>query len=394
MIIPMSKPCLDPSDIQAVTEVLKSGQLAMGPRTIALEHAVAEFVRAAHGIAVSSGTAGLHLAAIAAGVCEGDEVITTPFSFIASTNCFVYEGARPRFVDIDRQTLMPDPSAIEAAISEKTRAILTVDIFGNPADADPILEIARRHKISVIEDACEALGSEYKGRKAGSLADIAVFGFYPNKQITSGEGGLIVTNRDDWDAVIRSLRNQGRDVHGAWLTHDRIGYNYRMDEMSAALGLSQFQRLNSLLESRRLVAETYAQHLAKISEIECLMPLPTTTRMSWYGLIVLVAPGVKRDLLMRELETRGVPTRTYFSPLHLQPAYRDRFGFRSGEFPVTEDIGSRCLALPFHTQMPETDIAYVCDALKASLAGEGVRQVPSLPRNFGMPTTVSRSTPS
>jgi perosamine synthetase len=374
MTITMSKPSIDRSDIRAVLDTLRSGNLALGSRAAEFEREIASYVGTRHAIAVSSGTAGLHLAIVAAGIGPGAEVITTPFSFVASTNCFVYEGARPRFVDIDADTLMPSADAIGAAVNSRTRAILTVDIFGNPADADAVRKVARRHRIPVIEDACEALGSEYKGRRAGSLGDVAVFGFYPNKQITTGEGGMIVTDRNDWDAVFRSLRNQGRSVHNAWLTHARIGYNYRLDEMSAALGLSQLRRIDRLLSARGRVAEAYTRRLCRLSGVEPPCPTATTTRISWFCYVVRLAPELRRDRVMRALEERGVPTRAYFSPIHLQPSYRKRFGFRKGQFPVTEEIARHCLALPFHSRMTDAEVSLVCRALSEVIASRGARR--------------------
>lgn len=237
--IPMSRPDITEAEARAVDAVLRTPYLSIGPQVDEFERRLAEFVGSRHVVAVSSGTAGLHLAVVAAGITDGDEVITTPFSFVASANVVLYERGRPVFVDIDPVTLNIDPARIETAITDRTKAILAVDAFGQPSDMDAINEIAARHSLVVIEDACEAIGAEYKGRRAGALGDIGVFAFYPNKQMTVGEGGVIVTNSDQWDALFRSLRNQGRDVFDAWLNHSRLGYNYRLDEMSAALGVAQ-----------------------------------------------------------------------------------------------------------------------------------------------------------
>jgi len=368
----MGQPWLDAADVRAVVKTLRSGNLALGPEALAFEQALAARAGTRHGVAVSSGTAGLHLCAIAAGIGRGDEVVTTPFSFVASTNSFIYEGARPRFADIDEDTLMPSAAAYAAAVTPRTRAILTVDVFGNPADADAIRPVARRHGLALIEDACEALGSEYKGRPAGSLGDAAVFGFYPNKQITTGEGGMITTDRADWDALFRSLRNQGRDVHEAWLTHARIGFNYRLDEMSAALGRSQLRRLDRQIAARARVAAAYARRLARIDGVEPPRPVPTTTRLSWFCYVVRLARDVGRDAVMEALAARGIPTRTYFAPLHLQPVYRERFGFREGQFPVTEAVAARSVALPFHGRLRDAEIDRVCAALAQAIdAGRG-----------------------
>ncbi|HZN03926.1 MAG TPA: DegT/DnrJ/EryC1/StrS family aminotransferase [Candidatus Polarisedimenticolia bacterium] len=367
MDIRMSAPWIDASDVRAVVEVLRSGQLALGPRAEEFERRFAAYVGTRHAVAVNSGAAGLHLAVLAAGVRRGDDVVTTPFSFIASTNCFVSEGARPVFVDVEPETLMPAARAIDAAVTRRTRAILAVDLFGNPFDADAVAPVARRRGLALIEDACEAPGAEYNGRRAGSLADAAVFGFYPNKQMTTGEGGMIVTGRKDWDALFRSLRNQGRDVHDAWITHSRVGYNYRLDELSAALGLSQLRRLDRLLEARARVADAYGRRLAGVPGVRTPRPAATTTRMSWWVYVIQLDRELDRDRVMRELEARGIPSRAYFSPLHLQPAYRKRFGFRKGQFPVTEDAARRSLALPFHGRMKGKEVECVCRALEQAI---------------------------
>jgi perosamine synthetase len=379
MLLPMTKlamgkPWIDRADERAVLEVLRSGQLALGARSADFERELAAYVGTRHAIAVSSGTAGLHLAILAAGVQRGDEVVTTPFSFVASTNCFIYEGARPCFVDIDPDTLMPTAEAMAAAVTPRTRALLSVDVFGNPADADGLRRVARRHGLTLVEDACEALGSEYKGRRAGSLGDVAVFGFYPNKQITTGEGGMVVTDRPKWAATVRALRNQGREVHDAWLTHSRVGFNYRLDELSAALGLSQLRRIDKLLKARERVAEAYRVRLSRMELLEPPRPVPTTTRMSWFAYVIRLSPELHRDEVMRALAKRDVPTRGYFSPLHLQPAYRERFGFREGQFPVTEEMSRRCLALPFHPRMTQAEVDAVCDALEAVTARRDVHR--------------------
>jgi len=370
----MSAPSISAADVRAVAAVVKSGRLALGPCAAAFERRFAEYVGTRHAVAVSSGTAGLHIAAAAAGLGPGDEVITSTFSFVASANAFVYLGARPRLVDIDPVTLMPDAAAIRAAVTRRTRAIVTVDIFGNPADADAIAPVARRHDLAVIEDACEAVGSEYRGRPAGALGDAGVFGFYPNKQITTGEGGMIVTNRRDWDALMRSLRNQGRDIHDAWITHSRIGFNYRMNEMSAALGLSQLGRIDRLLAARRRVAAAYGRRLRAVAGVELPVPLSTTTRMSWYIYAIRLARDLDRDRVMVELARCGIPTRAYFSPIHLQAPYRERFGFRKGQFPAAEAAARRIVALPFHGKMTGREIDLVAKALSKVISMRAARR--------------------
>ncbi len=385
----MSSPDLTDAEIAAVNQVLQTRYLSLGPRIAEFEERFANYIGTRHAVGVSNGTTGLHLCIIAAGVEEGDLVITTPFSFISSANCILFEHAIPIFVDIDPQTLNVDPALVAAAADDLARggdaaerwlppairnsqfairnlkAVLPVDAFGQPADYDPIQDVAERHGLVVIEDSCEAIGAEYKGRKAGTLGDVAVFAFYPNKQMTTGEGGMIVTDRDDWDALFRSLRNQGRDVFDAWLNHTRLGYNYRMDEMSAALGVSQLGRIEELLARRERVAGWYNERLADVDGVQVPCIAPTTTRTCWFVYVVRIAPEVGRDRVMRELKEQGIPSRPYFTPIHLQPFYVLKFGYQRGDFPVTEEAGDTCLALPFSSVMTEEQVAVVCGALEA-----------------------------
>jgi perosamine synthetase len=367
--VPMSSPDLTDAEISAVVAVLRTPHLSIGPRIVEFEQGVAAYTGTRHAVGVNSGTAGLHLAMIAAGVRDGDEVITPSFSFIASANCVLYERGTPVFVDIDPLTGNIDPAAIEAAITPRTRAIIPVHAFGQPADMDPILAIARRHDLCVIEDACEAIGAEYKGRRAGTLGDAAVFAFYPNKQMTTGEGGMLVTDRDDWDELFRSLRNQGRDVFDAWLNHSRLGYNYRLDELSAALGVVQLGRIEELLARRARVAEWYNRRIDAIPGLCKPYIAPATTRMSWFVYVVRCEDGLSRNALMAHLQEQGVPSRPYFTPIHLQPFYA-QFGWRRGDLPATEKAGDTFLALPFSGVMSEAQVDYVCEQLLA-----GVRQV-------------------
>jgi len=362
----MSSPDITQAEIDAVNAVLRTRYLSIGPQLEAFEATLADYVGLSHGVGVNSGTSGLHLTMIAAGVGAGDEVITPSFSFIASANAVLYERATPVFVDIDPRTGNIDPTRIEAAITERTKAIMPVHAFGQPADMDPILELAREHDLLVIEDACEAIGAEYRGRRAGTMGDAAVFAFYPNKQMTTGEGGMIVTNRDDWGDLFRSLRNQGRDVFDAWLNHTRLGYNYRLDEMSAALGLAQMQRLDSLLAKRAQVAQWYNERIDEIPGVEKPHILDTTTRMSWFVYVVRCADGIERNALMASLKEQGIPSRPYFTPIHLQPFYQEKFGWARGDLPHTEKAGDTFLALPFSGVMAEDQVAYVCDSLLKS----------------------------
>jgi len=372
--IPMSRPDITSAERAAVLDVLSGATLALGPRVELFECHLAEYVGAAHGVAVSSGTAGLHLCVVAAGVGEGDAVLTTPFSFVASANCILYERARPVFVDIDPVTLTIEPNALEAAAKklvarrERLKAILPVHVFGHPADMDPIRDLADRYHLAVIEDACEAIGATYQKRPVGTLGDAAVFAFYPNKQMTTGEGGMIVTDDQAWDALFRSLRNQGRDVFDSWLQHSRLGWNYRMDELSAALGAAQVERLDEILARRARVAAAYTRRLSRLEHAMPPAIAPWVTRMSWFVYVVRLAPWLDRDGVISALDRRGIPARAYFPPIHLQPFYRERFGFRPGAFPVSEEMGRRCLALPFSGVMTDVQIDTVCGALAEVLA--------------------------
>lgn len=390
--IPMSSPDITATEIEAVNQVLRTPYLSIGPRIAQFEECFAAYIGTRHAIGVSSGTTGLHLCVIAAGVGEGDLVITTPFSFVASANVILYERAIPVFVDIDPHTLNIDPTLVAEVAHDLTqgglaakrwlprsvqealphqgcrpKAILPIHAFGQPADMDPILEVAQKYDLTVIEDACEAVGAEYKGRKAGTLGHVAVFAFYPNKQMTTGEGGMIVTNRDGWDALFRSLRNQGRDVFDAWLNHSRLGYNYRLDEMSAALGQAQLGRIEELLAKREQVAGWYNERLKDVEGVQIPYIAQTTTHMSWFVYVVRLAPEIERNPVMGALEKRGIPSRPYFTPIHLQPFYVQRFDYRRGDFPVTEAMGDTCLALPFSSVMTEEQVDYVCEHLATVL---------------------------
>lgn len=385
MQITMSSPDLTDAEIAAVNGVLRQPILSIGPQIVAFEQALAAHIGAAHGVGVNSGTSGLHLCVIASGVEAGDLVMTTPFSFIASANCVLYERAIPVFVDVDPLTgnINPDlvveaahalsrggaaaeqwlPHSVPRTAIGRLRAILPVHSFGQPADMAPILEVANELGLTVIEDACESIDAEYNGRKTGKLGDAAVFAFYPNKQMTTGEGGMITTDRADWAELFRSLRNQGRDVFDAWLNHTRLGYNYRLDELSAALGLVQIQRIEELLARRDQVAAWYNQRLANLDLIERPYLAPSTTRMSWFVYVVRIKPPAERDSILRSLAEVGIPSRPYFTPIHLQPFYAQRFGFRRGDFPVTERLGDISLALPFSGVMTEAQVDYVCEHL-------------------------------
>jgi dTDP-4-amino-4,6-dideoxygalactose transaminase len=331
------------------------------------EAALAERVGAPYVAAVSSGTGGLHLAVRLAGLGEGDEVVTTPFSFVASANCVLYEGATPVFADVDPQTLNLDPAAVEAAITPRTKAILAVDIFGYPAEYTELEAIAERHGLALIEDACESLGAEYQGRPIGSRVAPAVFAFYPNKQMTTGEGGAVAVHTENEWALLKSLSNQGRSDSGEWLTHSRLGYNYRLDELSAALGLAQVEKLDRILELRGEVASRYAELLAEVDGVELPLADDADHKRSWFVYVVRLAAGIDRNGVMAKLSEQGIASKPYLPSIHLQPYWRERFGTIEGMFPVSEDASRRSLALPFHTLLAEADQARVVESLAASL---------------------------
>jgi perosamine synthetase len=391
--VPMSSPDITEAERQAVLDVLNTTSFSMGKKIREFEAAFCAFTGAKHAIAVNSGTAGLHLCVRAAGVQAGDFALTTPFSFVASTNVFLYENAIPVYVDADPQTGNINPQLAEEAARDVTaggtaarrwlprkgaggngskggslKALLSVDVFGQPADFDPLRQTADRYGLKLINDSCESLGAVYKNVNAGRLGDYGVFAFYPNKQITTAEGGMIVTDDDKAADMMRALRNQGRVPGDTWLDHTLMGYNYRLDEFSAALGVVQMGRIEELLRKRAQVAEWYAQHLAAIDEVEPPFVCGTTTRVSWFVYVVRFSPKIKRDAVVSGLARRGIPSRPYFSPIHLQPFMTERFGFREGDFPVTEDLGRRGLALPFSSVMSEEQVAVVCSALKDVLA--------------------------
>lgn len=368
----MARPDIGERELELVTQVLRSDVLALGPFAPRFEAALASIVGRRHAVACSSGTAGLHMGVRALEIGAGDEVITTPFSFVASANCLLYEGAIPRFVDIEEDTLGLDPELVEGAASPRTRAVLPVHVFGRPCRVEAITATARRRGWAVIEDACEALGSSVDGRPCGSFGDLSVFAFYPNKQITTGEGGMVVTDDDALAETMRSLRNQGRDSDGTWLRHVRLGYNYRLDEMSAAVGVAQLERLAELRAGRARVAAAYERALGNDDWVGLPRVGPGES-VDWFVYVVRLAASVDRDAVIGRLAERGVPARPYFTPLHLQPLYRERFGFKPGDFPVTERVAASTLALPFSSRLTDDEVASVADALRAVVSGHGAR---------------------
>jgi perosamine synthetase len=364
MRIPLSSPDITESEIRAVTNVLRTPRLSLGPKLDEFENSVATYTGAAHAIAVNSGTSGLHLCVRALGITEGDEVIVPSFAFIAVANAIRYERALPVFVDVDAETLSLDPEKIEAAITPRTRAILVVHTFGCPADLSAILGIARKHGLSVIEDACEAIGAEYHGRKVGPLGDAGVFGFYPNKQITTGEGGMIVTQNSELAALARALRNQGRSQAGEWLEHGELGYNYRLSELNCALGIEQMKRLEFILGKRDSVAREYHRRLSGNPELK-LPPVDVPgRRISWFVYVVRLGSRFtqrQRDWIWKEMASRGIGCGRYFAPIHLQPIYRSG---PKRDLPNTEWSAARSLALPFFNNLEQAEIDEVCQTLR------------------------------
>jgi perosamine synthetase len=361
-LIPAAKPVLGEAEEQAIIDVLRSGQLSLGPRVPAFEQAFAARLGARHASAVSSGTAALHLALRAVGVQEGDEVITSPFSFVASANVVLYERARPVFADIDPRTLNVDPDAAAAAITPRTKALLPVHIFGYPADT-PALE---RHGLPIVEDACEALGARHAdGVPVGGRGHPAAFGFYANKQLTTGEGGMLVMASAEHKERVDSERNQGRAPDMGWLDHDRLGFNYRLTDLACALGLVQLERLDGMLADRARVAGWYREALAGIEGLELPCEDAGGDRRGWFVFVVQLPHGVDRDDTLRALRERGVQSRPYLPAIHLMSFYRERFGHRPGEFPVCEDVAARSIALPFFPEMTEGQVAQVAEALAA-----------------------------
>jgi dTDP-4-amino-4,6-dideoxygalactose transaminase len=367
--IPLARPVLGEAEERAVIEALRSGQLSLGPRLSEFERLFSARVGAPLASAVSSGTAGLHLALRAVGVGEGDEVITSPFSFVASANAALYERARPVFADIDPVTLNLDPAAAAAAITERTRAILPVHIFGYPADMPAFEATAERHGLAIVEDACEALGARHAdGVPVGGRGHAAVFGFYANKQLTTGEGGMVALGDPATKERIDSERNQGRAPDMGWLDHDRLGFNYRLSDLACALGIAQLGRLESMLAARARVAGLYREALAGIDGLELPCADSGGNVRGWFVFVVQLPHGVDRDATVRALAAAGIQSKPYLPAIHLLSFYRERFGHRPGELPVCEDVAARSLALPFFPEMSEGQVARVSEELRSLLS--------------------------
>ncbi len=365
--VPLSGPFVGEREEELVLDVLRSGRLSLGPMIERFEAALAERVGAPYAAAVSSGTAGLHLLCVTAGIGPGDEVITSPFSFAASANCFLYEGGVPVFADIDPATLNLDPGAVEAAITPRTKAIVAVDIFGYPCELDELRALADRHGLALIQDSCEALGAEYKGAQLGSHGPPCVFAFYPNKQMTTGEGGIVTTHSEEEWRLLRSLRNQGRGDSGGWLEHVRLGFNYRLDDIGAALGVAQLERFDEILALRSAVAARYAELLGGVEGVEIPLADDADHVRSWFVYVVTLPDNETRERVAGVLEREGIGTSRYLPSIHLQPYMRERYGFREGLCPVSEGISPRTLALPFFTALERTDQERVVEVLASAL---------------------------
>jgi perosamine synthetase len=377
MRVPLSRPDITQLEIDAVCDVLRSPNLSLGPKLPAFEQAFCDRIGTKRAVAVNSGTSALFLCLKAMGIGPGDEVITTPFTFIATATSIMMTGARPVFADIDPDTLNLDVSAASAWINDRTKAILPVEVFGNPAGMDTLVKFARDNHLKIIEDACEALGSELDDQKVGTFGDMSVFAFYPNKQMTTGEGGMILTDHDEWADLCVSLRNQGRSTQGAWLGHERLGYNYRLSDINCALGLAQLSRLDEFVAKRAQVATWYQERLTQ--ETRLTVPFgPQNGTMSWFVFVIRLEDSYSqadRDTLLKYLNDQGIQSSNYFPPLHLQPFIADQYGYSEGDFPITESISQRTIALPFYNNLSESTVDQVCHELTHALD-----QLPTLSR--------------
>lgn len=367
MKIQIAKPYIDNDDINGVVTVLQSGWLSLGPKYKEFEENLAKYVGVKYACAVSSGTAALHLGVRALGLKAGDEVVTSPFSFVSSSNCLLYENVKPVFVDIEETTFNIDPALIERAITKKTKAILPVSIFGQSAEMAGIIRVAKKYKLKVLEDSCESLGATYRGKMVGTIGDIGTYAFYPNKQITTGEGGMVVTNSKELYELCDSMRNQGRSKNGDWLIHERLGYNYRLDEMSASLGITQLKKLDWMIEEKRKIASWYNEVFEDIKDIE-IPKVGANRTHSWFVYVVKVKNS-KRDKLMGELGKAGIQTKPYLPVIHLQPFMRNMFNFKKGDFRVAENISEETLALPLFIGLKQKNVEYIANKIKNILYG-------------------------
>lgn len=361
--IPVAKPYITQDDIDEVIKVLKSGQLSLGPCTKKFEEAFAKTIGTQCAVAVSSGTAGLHLCMRTINLQPDDEVITSPFSFVASANCVLFEGGKPVFADIDEKTFNINPKKVKEVMSEKTKALLPVHIFGQPCNMDPLVKLAQKEDLEIVEDACEAILAEYNGKKVGTFGKAAVFAFYPNKQMTTGEGGVITTDSKQVYDLCKSMENQGRADDGSWLNHVRLGYNYRMDEMSAALGLSQLRKLDFMIKEREKIAKKYTERLKKVEGIITPYVMPNV-RHTWFVYVIQVKEGIDRDRVMAKLKEHGISTKNYLPAIHLQKFYKEKFNYTPGDLPVCEKVSASTIALPLYIGLGDEDIEYICTILE------------------------------
>ncbi len=369
MRIHLSRPDITEREVQAVTDVLKGPNLSLGPKLGEFERAFADYTGMKRAVAVNSGTSGLFLSLLAMGIGEGDEVITTPFTFIATSNVIIMTGAKPVFVDIDPVTLNMDASKVESKITKKTKAIIPVEVFGSPAGFDEVCRIADKHKIIVLEDSCEGLGSALNGKKAGTFGRMSVFAFYPNKQITTGEGGMILTDDDKPADMCVSLRNQGRGAEGGWLSHERLGYNYRLSDINCALGIVQLSRIEEIKRKRKQVVKWYQEALA--GDERFVVPTePAGCDINWFVFVIRLADKFtrqNRDKVLQTMREAGIQVSNYFTPVHLQPFMAGQFGFKQGDFPVTESVAERTIALPFYNNLTKGEVGIVCDELRKAV---------------------------
>ena len=366
--IPLARPDITDLERRYVMEVLETPHLSIGPRIVEFENNLATYAGVKHAVAVNSGTSALHLIVRAMGIGEGDEVITTPFSFIASSNCVLFERGKPVFVDIEPDTLNINPALVAKAITPKSKAILAVDVFGHPARWDKLTELAEANHLKLIEDSAESIGSEFHGQRCGSFGNAAIFAFYPNKQITTGEGGAVMTDDDIIAQLCRSLRNQGRAEGDGWLQHSLLGYNYRLSEINCALGIAQLERIEEIIQARAKVAHLYNERLGELNQVSipCIAP---GVKMSYFVYVVRLSYNYTRedrDRILRELRARGIGCSDYFTPIHLQPFYQE-MGYREGDFPETEMVATRTIALPFYSHLGQEEIDYIVKQLKGLL---------------------------
>jgi len=367
--IPLASPEIGEEEKRAVMSVLDSSILSIGPKINAFEERMADYANRDYAVAVNSGTSALDLILRSVGIAKGDQYITTSFSFISSSNILLFQDAVPVFADIDPKTFNIDPDSIRSILDKKkdVKGIIAVDVFGQPCDWDSINKIAGENELKLIEDSCEALGSEYKGERCGSFGLSGAFAFYPNKQITTGEGGIIVTDSEEIYKKSKSMRNQGRGVDENWLEHVRLGFNYRLNELSAVLGIEQLKKIETFISKRERVAQRYNELFSSIDGVSTPHIDETTTKMSWFVYVITLDETINRDAVLKYLRDSGIGCRNYFSPIHLQPFYKKRFGFKEGLLPVTEDISKRTVALPFFNNLSGDDQAYIAENLKAAI---------------------------